>query len=62
MDTAKEDVRKILEKLPDDATFEDIQYQIYVQQQIRQGLDDAQNGRTLKHAQVEQRMSRWLVK
>ena len=58
MGTGKEEIREILDKLPDDATLEDIQYQIYVRQQIRQGLSDAEAGRTLTQDQMEQRMSR----
>jgi len=30
MSTAKEEVRKMLERLPDDVSYEDIQYHIYV--------------------------------
>jgi hypothetical protein len=40
MDTAKEEVRRILESLPDDATLEDIQYRIYVRQAIAAGVRD----------------------
>jgi hypothetical protein len=32
METAKEEVRKLLDQIPDDASFEDIQYHIYVRQ------------------------------
>ena len=35
MKTAKEEVRQLLEALPDNATFEDIQYNIYVRQKIK---------------------------
>lgn len=31
MKTAKDEVRELLEGLPDDASLEDIQYHIYVQ-------------------------------
>ena len=31
MNTAKEEVRKILDQIPDDVSYEDIQYHIYVQ-------------------------------
>ena len=52
MAPAKEDVRRILELLPDDASLEDIQYRIYVRQKIESGLEDAGAGRT--------RMAKWL--
>jgi hypothetical protein len=37
METAKEQVQKILEVLPDTASLEDIQYHIYVRQKVEQG-------------------------
>jgi len=62
MSTAKEEVRKMLEQLPDDASFEDIQYHIYVREKIEQGLKDIQEGRVLSQEDVEKRMSKWLGK
>lgn len=56
----KNEVRKILEKLPDDASYEDIQYHIYVRQKIEKGLADVEEGRVLDHDEVERRMARWL--
>ena len=60
MSTAKEQVRKMLDQLPDDASFEDIQYHIYVQEKIERGLKDIQEGRVLSQEEVEERMSKWL--
>jgi len=44
MGTAKEEVRRILDGLPDDSTFEDIQYHIYVRQKVERGLEDSKVG------------------
>ena len=60
MNTAKEQVRKMLDQLPDDASFEDIQYHIYVRERIERGLKDIQEGRVLSQEEVEERMSKWL--
>ena len=60
MNTAKEEVRKMLERLPDDASFEDIQYHIYVREKIERGLKDIQEGHVLTQEDVEERMSKWL--
>jgi predicted transcriptional regulator len=60
MSTAKEEVRKMLDQLPDDASFEDIQYHIYVREKIERGLKDIQEGRVLSQEEVEERMSKWL--
>jgi predicted transcriptional regulator len=58
--TAKEEVRKMLDRLPDDSSLEDIQYHIYVQEKIEHGLHDIRAGRLLTQEEVERRMSRWL--
>ena len=62
METAKDEVRRILESLPEDATLEDIQYQIYVRQAIVSGLRDIDQGRIVSQEEVERRMSRWTAK
>jgi len=62
MRTAKEEVRKMLDQMPDDASFEDIQYHIYVREKIERGLKDIQEGRLLSQEEIEQRMSKWLGK
>ena len=60
MGTAKDEVRKLLDQLPDDSTFEDIQYHIYVRENIQRGLEDAEAGRLLSQKEVERRMARGL--
>jgi len=62
MSTAKEEVRKMLEQIPDDSSFEDIQYHIYVREKIEHGLKDIEEGRILDQEEIERRMSRWLGK
>lgn len=62
MENAKEQVQQILEMLPEDASLEDIQYHIYVRQKIQQGLEDVDAGRVISHADVQQRLAKWLTK
>ncbi len=62
MKTAKKEVRKILDQIPEDASLEDIQYHIYACQKIERGLQDIDDGRVLSREQVEKRMSRWIGK
>jgi predicted transcriptional regulator len=62
MGTPKEEVRKLLDQIPDDSSFEDIQYHIYVREKIERGLKDVEEGRVLSHEEVERRMSKWLGK
>ena len=62
MKTAKEEVRELLEQLPQDASLEDIQYHIYVRQKVQKGLDAAREGWVISQNEVEKRMARWLEK
>ena len=62
METAKEEVRRILDLLPDNATLEDVQYRIYVRQAIAAGLRDVDEGRVVSQEEVERRMARWTEK
>ena len=60
MSTAKEEVRKMLDRIPDDSSFEDIQYHIYVREKVEQGLEDIKQGRVIDQEEIERRMSKWL--
>jgi predicted transcriptional regulator len=62
MPTPKDEVRELLDQLPDDSSLDDIQYHIYVRQKIRNGLAGADQGNLISQQEVEQRMSRWLDK
>ncbi|MEQ1858130.1 MAG: hypothetical protein ABL963_16875 [Longimicrobiales bacterium] len=59
---AKDAVRGLLEKLPDDCTMEDVLYHLYVLRSIDRGLADADAGRTISHEEVAERMRRkWVL-
>ena len=60
--TAKDEVRELLEKLPDDASLNDIQYHIYVHQKIERGLQAIEQGDVIPHEEIVKRMARWLEK
>ena len=60
MTSAKQEVRKVLDKLPEEVSLEDIQYHLYVLQRIEQGRRDIEAGRVVPHDEVEKRMARWL--
>ena len=54
--TVKDEVRKLAEHLPDDATWEDVQYEIYLRQSIEVGLKDADEGRTVASDEARKRL------
>lgn len=51
---------QLLDSLPDDVSYEDIQYHIYVQQAVQRGIEAADAGRVLSQEEVERRMAKWL--
>ena len=51
----------LLNRLPDDSSFEDIQYHLYVLDKVRRGLEDARMNGTLSQEEVESRLSKWLT-
>lgn len=60
MGNAKEHIRELLDKLPDDVSYEDVQYHIYVQQAVQRGLDAVDRGEVISQEEVEKRMTKWL--
>jgi len=43
----KQEAYHLLEKLPENATWDDLMYEIYVRQAIEAGLEDSKAGRTI---------------
>ena len=42
----KDEARKIIDKMPQDATWDDLIREIYVRQTIERGLEDSNSGQT----------------
>ena len=55
--TVKHEARRIVERLPDDATWDDLFHEIYVRQTIEAGLRDCREGRTLPVSEVRRRLA-----
>jgi len=61
MSNAKQQVKSLLNKLPENCSIEDIQYHLYVLDKVRHGLEDARAQGTLSQDDVEKRLSPWLT-
>ncbi|MBX9257767.1 hypothetical protein H1Q63_28230 [Desmonostoc muscorum CCALA 125] len=48
----KEEARKLVEKLPENCTWDDLMYEIYVRQVIESGLADSDAGRVTSVQEV----------
>jgi predicted transcriptional regulator len=53
MPSAKELARRIIEQLPEQATWDDIMYELYVKQKIEEGLADVEAARTVPHEEIK---------
>ncbi|MCY7355804.1 MAG: hypothetical protein LH470_12170 [Lysobacter sp.] len=60
MSSPKFEVASMLESLPDDSSFEDIQYHLYVLEKIKRGLDRADSEGVLSDETAIRRLDRWL--
>jgi hypothetical protein len=59
--STKDRVIRMLRGLPDDLTFEDIQYHVFVLEKIESGLASAANEPRISQEEMEAEFRRWLV-
>ena len=60
--TTKDTVRALLDRLPDDCSFDDVLYHLYVVQAVSRGVADSEAGRVIPHEQVAADLRRkWLL-
>lgn len=62
MNTVITEVKSLLERLPEDSAYEDIQYHLYVAEKIRRGIDRAELEGTLGQEDVELKFGQWLTR
>jgi predicted transcriptional regulator len=51
----------MIDRLPDDATWGDLQYSIYVRERIERGRGEAAEGKIVEEDEVERRMNLWFT-
>ena len=60
--TAKDTVRQLLDRLPDDSNLDAILYHLYVLRETEAGHADIAAGRVISHEEVGQELrQRWLL-
>ena len=57
--TTKEKTLRVVEELPDDATFEDAMERFLFMAKVERGLMQADGDQTISHEEVRARMARW---
>jgi predicted transcriptional regulator len=56
MSLAKNEAKKLIDKLPDQATWDDIIYELYVKQKLEGALNAAEDGRVVTHKEAKKRL------
>lgn len=56
MASAKKSAQQLLERLPDDAGWDDIMHELYVKQKKERGQEASADGRIVPHAEVRPRL------
>lgn len=54
MSTAKEEAIKTISRLPEEASWDEIMYKIYVKRKIDEGLKAAEEERSISHDEVKE--------
>jgi hypothetical protein len=58
--TTKQAVIKLLDKLPEDCTLDEIQYRIYLMQTVERGRQELAEGKKLRHEDVRRELkNKW---
>ena len=60
MNTVKTDVKTILKNLPEDCSYEDVQYQLYVIEKVKHSQNTANKKGSLSESDVENGLRKWL--
>jgi len=56
MSVIKEEAKKLIDKLPEQATWDDIMYEFYVKKKLAIALKAAEEGRVVSHKEVKKRL------
>jgi predicted transcriptional regulator len=54
MSTAKDEAIKTISRLPEEASWDEIMYEIHVKRKIEEGIKAADEGRTVSHEEVKE--------
>ncbi|MBC8521184.1 MAG: hypothetical protein ISS94_02160 [Candidatus Syntrophoarchaeum sp.] len=56
MSIVKEEAKKLIDKLPEHATWDDIMYELYVKKKLAVALKAAEEGHVISHEEVKKRL------
>jgi len=60
--TDKLEAESLIKKLPDESTFEDIQYHLYVAEKLKNARKQIKDRKIHSQAEVKKRLKKWIMK
>jgi hypothetical protein len=57
MSAVKEEAKKLIDSLPELATWDDLMYELYVKHKLRKALDEAAAGKVVSHEAVKRELT-----
>ncbi len=57
MKTIKEEVKELIDNLPENCTIEDIQYHLYVLTKVKKGIERAEKEGNIPHQDVKKKIN-----
>lgn len=58
--SAKQAALRTIQRLPDDASLEDVIYELYFRQRVERGIRELREGKTVPHREVRRSLIKWL--
>lgn len=55
MSIIREEAKKLLNNLPDEASWDDVMYEMYVRKKIDEGVKSADEGKFISHEEVKKK-------
>ena len=59
--TVIEQLLKMIDRLPDECSVEDVQYQLFLMEKIRRGLRSIDDGKGIPHDQARRQFASWIT-
>ena len=58
--SAKQAALKVIESMPEDASLEEVMYELYFRKRVDRGLRELEEGKTISHAEMKRSLAKWL--
>ena len=59
MTIVKQSAKKVIDSLPDDASYDEILKELAFNRMIEKGLKDSKNGKTISNEEMKQKIKQW---